>query len=64
MAAMIQNDFEKEWMLPMLQFRSELDFRSDQNKARDRSRRDFRRITGQLSYYGASKEEREVNELG
>ena len=62
MAAMIQNDFEKEWMLPMLQFRSELDFRSDQNKARDRSRRDFRRITGQLSYYGASKEEREVNE--
>jgi len=51
MGAMIQNDEEKEWMLPMLQLRNELDFRSEEARRVDRSRRDFRRITGHLKYY-------------
>ncbi len=52
MSAMIHNDYEKEWLLPLLEFRNFLDFRGDEGKKRDRSRRDFRRITGALSYYG------------
>jgi len=51
MAAMIQNDAEKEWMEPLLQFRNELDFRSDADRRRDRSNRDFRRINGTLTYH-------------
>ncbi|MFO0760869.1 MAG: DNA phosphorothioation system sulfurtransferase DndC [Byssovorax sp.] len=45
MAAMIQNDEEKEWMLPLLALRNELDVLDD------RGLRDFRRLTGQLTYY-------------
>lgn len=45
MAAMIQNDEEKEWMLPLLELRNELDV-SD-----DRPLRDFRRITGHLTLH-------------
>jgi len=51
MGAMIRNDSEKEWMLPLLDLRNELDFRSEEARQRDRQRRDFRRITGQLTYY-------------
>lgn len=51
MAAMIQNDAEKEWMEPLLQLRNELDFRSDMDRGRDRSNRDFRRINGKLTYH-------------
>jgi DNA sulfur modification protein DndC len=40
MAAMIQNDDEKEWMLPLLELRNELDVTDD------RSLRDFRRMSG------------------
>lgn len=40
MHAMIQNDEEKEWMLPLLELRNELDV------ADDRSLRDFRRMNG------------------
>jgi len=62
MAAMIHNDFEKEWLLPLLEFRNRLDFRGDDAKQKDRSRRDFRRITGALSYYGKpTAEERARN---
>ena len=39
MQAMIQNDQEKEWMLPLLELRNELD-------GDDRSLRDFRRMNG------------------
>lgn len=43
MAAMIQNDFEKAWLTPLLELRNELgDFE------KDRERRDFRRMHGQL----------------
>jgi len=51
MDAMIQNDQEKEWMAPLLDLRNELDFRSEDDKKRDRSRRDFRRFTGKLNHY-------------
>jgi len=51
MAAMIQNDEEKEWMLPLLELRDELDFRSEEARKKDRSRREFRRLAGHLSYY-------------
>lgn len=46
MAAMIQNDEEKEWMLPLLELRNKLDV-SD-----DRDLRDFRRITGRVQLHG------------
>jgi len=51
MGAMIRNDDEKEWMLPLLELRNEFDFRSEENRKRDRQRRDFRRIGGHLTFY-------------
>jgi DNA sulfur modification protein DndC len=42
MQAMIQNDEEKEWMLPLLQLRDRLDV------ADDRHLRDFRRLNGRV----------------
>jgi DNA sulfur modification protein DndC len=47
MAAMIQNDEEKAWMLPMLEFRNEIAGDLDT----DRERRDFRRRDGRLQWY-------------
>jgi DNA sulfur modification protein DndC len=46
MAAMIQNDEEKEWMLPLLELRDKLDV-SD-----DRHLRDFRRFSGRVQLHG------------
>lgn len=46
MAAMIQNDEEKSWMLPMLDFRNYIGDRDE-----DRKRRDFRRRDGHLTWY-------------
>ena len=45
MEAMIQNDEEKEWMLPLLKYRDSFDIKED------RERRDFRRINGQVQLY-------------
>lgn len=45
MAAMIQNDDEKEWMLPLLELRNELDV------ANDRHLRDFRRMNGSVQLF-------------
>lgn len=45
MAAMIQNDDEKEWMLPLLELRNELDV------ADDRHLRDFRRMNGTVQLF-------------
>lgn len=42
MAAMIQNDEEKEWMLPLLELRNRLDVTDD------RPLRDFRRMSGRI----------------
>ncbi len=47
MAAMIQNDEEKAWMLPMLEFRNEIAADWDT----DRKRRDFRRKDGRLTWH-------------
>lgn len=49
MTAMIKNDSEKAWMMPLLELRNALDFRGggDQDQeASDRHLRDFRRMTG------------------
>ncbi|MBD2387765.1 DNA phosphorothioation system sulfurtransferase DndC [Cylindrospermum sp. FACHB-282] len=45
MAAMIQNDEEKEWMQPLLDIRNELDIKDDRDK------RDFRRIWGEVQLF-------------
>ncbi|NTZ40628.1 DNA phosphorothioation system sulfurtransferase DndC [Enterobacter sp. JMULE2] len=62
MAAMIQNDSEKDWMLPLLNLRSEIDV-NDSNKDKksaklkaDKDRRDFRRMNGSLTVH--------INEYG
>lgn len=49
MAAMIQNDEEKSWMLPMLEFRNYIAGFGDWQK--DRDRRDFRRRDGHLTWH-------------
>lgn len=50
MAAMIQNDEEKAWMLPMLEFRNYIagDWKTDRN------RRDFRRKDGRLTLFNGN----------
>lgn len=45
MSAMIQNDEEKEWMLPLLELRNQLDV------ADDRNLRDFRRMNGTVQLF-------------
>lgn len=45
MSAMIQNDQEKEWMLPLLELRNELDVTDD------RPLRDFRRMNGMVQLF-------------
>jgi len=47
MAAMIQNDEEKAWMLPLLDFRNEIAADIEV----DRNRREFRRLNGKLTYH-------------
>lgn len=52
MTAMIQNDAEKEWMLPLLELRNELDVRDEASGKRDdRHLRDFRRMNGSLQVH-------------
>lgn len=57
MTAMIANDDEKEWMLPLLGLRNEIDV-NDANRdkrldklRRDKARRDFRRMNGTLTVH-------------
>lgn len=45
MTAMVQNDEEKEWMLPLLELRNDLDIKDD------RHLRDFRRMSGNVSLF-------------
>ncbi|MBY0384822.1 DNA phosphorothioation system sulfurtransferase DndC, partial [bacterium] len=45
MTAMIQNDQEKDWMYPLLEFRNQLDL------ADDRHLRDFRRLSGKVQLF-------------
>lgn len=51
MEAMIQNDEEKEWMLPLLELRNALDMRDENNHRDDRRVRDFRRMSGKVELY-------------
>ncbi|MEW9798000.1 DNA phosphorothioation system sulfurtransferase DndC [Alteromonas sp. CYL-A6] len=57
MSAMIANDDEKEWMLPLLNLRNKIDV-NDANRdkkldklRRDKARRDFRRMNGNLTVH-------------
>jgi DNA sulfur modification protein DndC len=60
MAAMIQNDAEKEWMMPLLELRGAIDFRKDSNghhaENSDRHLRDFRRMAGNVQIMANGKE--------
>ena len=56
MSAMIQNDKEKEWMTPLLNFRNELDFRNDEIN-NDRDKRDFRRLNGNVVWMAEKNRE-------
>ncbi len=47
MMAMIHNDDEKKWMQPLLQIRSEIDFRA-MPEGGDRHLRDYRRMSGNV----------------
>ena len=49
MQAMIQNDAEKEWMLPLLDLRNELD--PPRTPETDRPLRDFRRMSGAVQLF-------------
>lgn len=49
MHAMIQNDQEKEWMLPLLELRNELD--PPKGAQSDRKLRDFRRMNGSVQLF-------------
>ncbi len=54
MTAMIQNDQEKEWMMPLLELRNALDFRNGrdgEDEMTDRHLRDFRRMNGSLMLF-------------
>lgn len=69
MAAMIANDEEKEWMLPLLALRNEIDI-NDANQAakankiaRDKHNRDFRRMNGSLTVHISMKEFSEQKDL-
>jgi len=58
MTAMIQNDSEKEWMLPLLQLRNKLDFRTmgeGGEDASDRHLRDYRRMSGSIQIMDSGK---------
>ncbi len=60
MTAMIQNDEEKEWMMPLLELRNALDFRGGNNgggdpEETDRHLRDFRRLTGAVQLMTSGK---------
>lgn len=50
MAAMISNDEEKEWMLPLLELRNSFDFRTMGERG-DKDIRDFRRMSGKVQLY-------------
>jgi DNA sulfur modification protein DndC len=54
MSAMIQNDAEKEWMMPLLEIRNALDFRQmggEDEDSSDRKLRDYRRMNGSVQLY-------------
>src|SRR5919202_232536 len=66
MEAMVLNDESNEWMKPLLDFRDELDFHTDEKLAQERQNRDFRRITGNVHLFERAVEgskEKEVTNV-
>lgn len=63
MEAMILNDDSKEWMPPLLDFRSELDFRDDAKRLQERENRDFRRISGNVHLFERDVEDAKEKEV-
>ena len=58
MTAMIQNDAEKEWMLPLLKLRNKLDFRmmgEGDEESSDRHLRDYRRMSGSVQLMNSGR---------
>ena len=59
MTAMIHNDVEKEWMMPLLDLRNALDFRTNSagpdEKSNDHHLRDFRRMSGAVHVMDSGK---------
>ena len=58
MTAMIQNDTEKDWMMPLLDLRNALDFRNnsvDGEEFSDHHLRDFRRLTGAVQMMSSGR---------
>jgi DNA sulfur modification protein DndC len=51
MSAMIQNDEEKEWMLPLLELRNKLDVRNDEGFRDDKHLRDWRKMNGTIQLF-------------
>ena len=57
MNAMIANDDEKEWMMPLVSLRNEIEINAPtraqklENLRKDKSRRDFRRMNGSLTVH-------------
>lgn len=58
MAAMIHNDEDKSWMLPLLDFRNALDFRNGEDG--DRHLRDYRRMDGRVNLMMSGGERRVI----
>ena len=50
MQAMVRNDEEKQWMMPLMQIRAKIDFRA-MNEDGDRHLRDFRRMSGKTQLF-------------
>ena len=58
MTAMVQNDVEKEWMMPLLELRNALDFRNGRGpngENSDHHLRDFRRMSGAVQLFQGDK---------
>lgn len=58
MTAMIQNDVDKEWLMPLLDLRNAIDFRGNTdgpNEHSDHHLRDFRRMTGAIQIMSNGK---------
>ena len=62
MNAMIQNDEEKEWMLPLLELRNELD--PPKTPDADRPLRDFRRMNGAVQLFQRPPDPRSIQTKG
>ncbi|NJK38815.1 MAG: DNA phosphorothioation system sulfurtransferase DndC [Oscillatoriales cyanobacterium RM2_1_1] len=63
MEAMVLNDESKEWMQPLLDFRDELDFRSDAKREAERQHRDFRRLTGHVQLFERQNRDTQEKEV-